>query len=158
MKTFNIEIPDGYEIDQQNSEFTKGLVVFKKIELNLPKHWRELENISGYYVGDCCHIEHEGYTKTYINNKNMFVTEEQANASIALAQLSQLREVYRQGWVPDWNIMKNNKWCINFHENKAVVGIWGSTHHFLSFQSREIAEQFLENFSRLIEQAKPLMS
>ncbi len=58
MKTFNIEIPDGYEIDQQNSDLTKGLVVFKKIELNLPKHWRELENISGYYVGYCFDIEH----------------------------------------------------------------------------------------------------
>ena len=53
MKTFNIEIPDGYEIDQKNSDLTKGLVAFKKIESNLPKNWGELENISGYFVGDC---------------------------------------------------------------------------------------------------------
>jgi hypothetical protein len=158
MKTLNIEIPDGYQIDQENSNLTKGLVAFKKIEFNLPKHWRELENISGYFVGDCCDIEYERDTKTYIDNKNMFVTEEQAKASLALAQLSQLRKVYRQGWVPDWIDIKSNKWCVIFHKNKAVVDIWGSTHHFLSFQTKEIAQEFLKNFCKLIEQAKPLIS
>jgi viroplasmin and RNaseH domain-containing protein len=29
---------------------------------------------------------------------------------------------------------------------------------FLSFQSKEIAKEFLDNFKDLIEQAKPLMS
>jgi hypothetical protein len=158
MKTFNIEIPDGYEIDQQNSEFTKGLVVFKKIESNLPKNWGELENISGYYVGDCCDIEYERDTKTYIDNRNMFVTERQANASIAFAQLSQFRQVYRQGWVPDWNDEKSTKWCVNFHKDKVIVDVWYTTHKFLSFQSKKIAEEFLENFHKLIKQANPLMS
>ena len=155
MKTFNIEIPDGYEIDQEKSTFEK--IVFKEIKKELPKTWEELIRVKGYYVGTSGSVgDYQGATNE--SNKNLFITKEQAEASIAFAQLSQLREVYRQGWVPDWNIMKNNKWCINFHEHKAVVSIWGSTHHFLSFQSREIAEEFLENFKDLIEKARPLMS
>jgi hypothetical protein len=158
MKTLNIEIPDGYEIDQEKTDLKKGLVAFKKIEFNLPKSWGDLGNISGYFVSDCCDIEYERDTKTYIDNRNVFFTEEQAKASVAVSQLSQLREVYRQGWKPDWNDDKSTKWCIIFHRNKVKVDIWYTTHKFLSFQSKEIAQEFLENFRKLIEQAKPLMS
>ena len=155
MKTFNIEIPDGYEIDQEKSTFEK--IVFKETKKELPKSWEEIERIKGWFVTGDSKLGSLSVLPTY-DARNTFETQEQAEAAVALAQLSQLRKIYRQGWVPDWNVMKNNKWCINFHEHKAVVSIWGSTHHFLSFQSREIAEEFLENFKDLIEKAQPLMS
>lgn len=47
-KELKIEIPDGYEIDRENSTFEK--IVFKKIESKLPKSWEELKIISGYYL------------------------------------------------------------------------------------------------------------
>jgi hypothetical protein len=51
-----------------------------------------------------------------------------------------------------------NKWIIRFYKGKLVIEDYCSTNYFLSFQSKEIASQFLENFSDLIEKAKPLMS
>ena len=157
MESLNFTIPDGYEIDLEKSDFPKGKVTFRKKELNLPKTWADVKKISGYFVGDTCNIEWDS-AEPNSTNKNVFCTYPKAKASIALAQLSQLREVYRQGWRPDWNDDKSTKWCVIFHRNKVKVDIWYNTSHFLSFQSKEIAEEFLNNFGVLILQARPLMS
>jgi hypothetical protein len=157
MNDLKFEIPEGYEVDLSKSDFLKGYVALSKKELNLAKSWGELENIYGYFVGDTCNIEQEkGQPNS--TNKNVFCTYPQAKASIALAQLSHLREAYRQGWTPDWDDVKSTKWCVVFYRNRIIVDIWYSTNQFLAFQSKEIAQEFLNNFGILILQAKPLIS
>jgi hypothetical protein len=157
MKTLKIEVPNGYEIDKEQSTFEN--IVFKEIEKELPKSWEELGEIEGYFVSECSKISDYFLTHTKNGiNRNIFATEEQAEASIALAQLSQLREVYRQGWKPDWENGNDAKWCIIVHENKLTIREYIVSNTFLSFQTRGIASQFLDNFSELIEKAKPLMS
>ena len=37
MKTINIEIPSGHEIDQENSNLSEGKIVFKQVKKTLPK-------------------------------------------------------------------------------------------------------------------------
>jgi hypothetical protein len=155
MKTLKIEIPNGFEIDKENSTFEQ--IVFKELEKALPKSWEDLKIIEGHFVqGKDSECRHEKkYTSS--DNRNIFSTKKQAEASIALAQLSQLREVYRNGWVPDW---KNDeyKFCIEFYANETHKDYYYFPNHFLSFQDKETRDLFLENFKDLIEQAKPLMS
>jgi hypothetical protein len=55
-------------------------------------------------------------------NSNTFFSKEQAEAAVALAQLSQLREVYRQGWVPDWTD-GSEKHCILFYKNGQIYNL-----------------------------------
>lgn len=155
MKTFKIEIPEGYEIDQEKSTFEK--IVFKEIKKKLPKTWEELIRVEGSYVGTCATATKcDGLTND--SNKNVFKTTEQAIAAIALAQLSQLREVYRQGWTPDWKNDNQTKHCIYLSNSVCKVSQFYDYDRFLSFQSKEVANEFLENFGSLIEQARPLMS
>jgi len=167
MENIKIKIPEGFE--QVDQEKTQGWsidddgsavyhIVFKKNKPKLPKTWDDLKIISGFFVSETCEIEREVGAKTYHTNKNLFATREQADASLALAQLSQLREVYRQGWKPDWTDNLTKKWCVHFHSNKLIVDTWLCTPKFLSFQSKEIAQEFLDNFGVLILSAKPLMS
>lgn len=153
MKTLKIEIPNGFEIDKENSTFEQ--IVFKEIKKQLPKTWEELEEIQGYFVHTMASIEK--LRKDSKGLENVFATEEQAKASIALAQLSQLRDVYRNGWVPDWSDC-TYKFTIHFEENKIISEYFYKTHIFLSFQDAETRDLFLENFKDLIEQSKPLMS
>ena len=130
-------------------------------EFVLPKRWEDFECIKGYFVSltsDVSYWNKEEYEELEDSDKNVFATREQAEASIALAQLSQLREVYRQGWKPDWNDDNEIKYCIgnlmnslDGYESRGVL-------NFLSFQSPEIRDEVLENFRDLIEKAKPLMS
>ena len=125
----------------------------------LPKRWEDLEYIKGYYVSLTSGVlfwdkEDEELED---DDKNIFATKEQPEADIALAQLSQLMEVYRQGWKPDWHD-DQKKYGIGFYCGHIDVAeiVW--TNIFLSFQSPEIRDEFLENFRDVIEEAKPLMS
>ena len=157
MKNLKITVPDGYEIDKEKSTFEE--IVFKPIKKELPKSWYGLGEINGAYVKSSTSAAYSncGYP-TRDENKNVFATKEQAEASLALAQLSQLREVYRDGWKPEWTNGNQKKHCIEFFQSKIDTDCYSTRSHFLSFQSAEVRDLFLGNFRDLIEQAKPLMS
>lgn len=159
MKSVKIEVPQGYEIDKEKSTFEN--IVFKEVKNELPKTWEELGQIKGHYIGvrsemsQSCGIYTTGKYHTSYQNKNIFATKKQAEASLALAQLSQLREVYRKGWVPSINAYR---YSIHFSGNRMEVEEFCIYETFLSFQDEETRDLFLENFRDLIEQAKPLLS
>jgi hypothetical protein len=154
MKTFNIEIPKGYEIDQEKSTFEK--IVFKEIKKGLPKTWEELIRVEGYYLTTCSAVGTNGPADD--SNRNLFSNQELAEAALAMAQLSQLRDAYRQGWKPDWQNANTKKYCIFFEDDNFRIDDWYTDEYFLSFESQAIAQEFLENFKDLIEKARPLMS
>lgn len=162
MKTLKIEIPNGFEIDKENSTFEQ--IVFKEFKKELPKTWEELpktweelKKVKGFFINHNSSIHTIHKIDTNYDNKNIFATRQQAQASIALAQLSQLREVYRNGWVPDWNDYES-KYIIDFIGNEINTPTYEISNAFLSFQDEETRDLFLKNFKDLIEQAKPLMS
>ena len=88
--------------------------------------------------------------------KNVLPSKEAAKAHLAYMRLHQLRDCYRQGWVPDWedNI---TKYCIVLQGNRYSIYRNLITCNFLSFQSLELAEKFLKNFKDLIEKAGDLI-
>lgn len=153
-KELKIEVPQGYEIDRENSTFEK--IVFKKVE-ELPKRWGELKRIKGVYVDSDSRLCNSGYGATYETSKNIFPTIEEAEACLALAQLCQLRDRYNNGWRPDWDDGGEQKYAIKIENNKTVKYILTSTSSVLSFKSVNLRDEFLENFRDLIETAKPLL-
>ena len=156
MKDLKIEIPEGYEVDKEKSTFER--IVFKKKEVVLPLGWGDLRLVHGYKVTEHCQLklfsrnigldaDHDG---------NVFSSKEEAKASIALAKLTQLRSAYRQGWKPDWR-SPNSKYCILLDRGVPKICINYYFNTFLLFQSREVAEKFLNNFKPLILEASPLL-
>ena len=95
------------------------------------------------------------YAYTAIN-KYIFGDCKQAQAHIAMIKLHLLRDEYRQGWLPNYNI-RQDKYTIVYSNNWGLTVVIYLTPRFLSFQSREIAEEFLTNFRDLIEQAWDLI-
>ena len=154
-KTIQINVPEGYEIDKEKSTFEN--IVFKPIKKGLPKSWEELEDIKGYYVDTNCDVRDIAEVGATAKNRNVFATKKQAKAAIALAQLSQLREVYRAGWEPNWRD-GNSKFVITRFDDNICKDVYVKTSYFLSFQTAEVRNLFLETFRDLIEQAKPLLS
>lgn len=155
MKTLKITPPEGYEIDKDKSTFEE--IVFKPVKKELPKSWEELKTIEGFFVTHDCTIYEAAPQNTNDYQRNIFATESQAKASIALAQLSQLREVYRDGWQPDWCNLLQGKFSIEKTQGNINVCTLFSCHSFLCFQSPEIRNEFLKNFKDLIEEASPLL-
>ncbi len=154
MKHLKISIPDGYEIDKAQSTFEN--IVFKPTLASLPKTWKQLKEINGYCTTSLSKTTRVAGLSVINDNCNVFATEEQAKASIALAQLSQLMQVYNNGWVPDW---KDGDWkyVIEGYEDTFLIEQRSSWISFLSFKTQAIAELFLENFKDLITNAKPLL-
>lgn len=163
MKELKITPPEGYMIDEEKS--TVYNIIFKK-KLEFPKTWKE------FCEQYCCSEKPEFYITSYseilvtsckIKNrrekedKNLLSTKEDAKAHLALMQLHRLRDVYRQGWVPDYKEFLTVKYAIRFINNALCIIPTNTQSNFLTFQSQEIAEQFLENFEDLILKAKELI-
>ena len=140
------------------SAFTKN-----EITLNaLPNTWEEFcknypikaeERYIGLNSGVICS---EG-DRTIYSDRNMLPSVKAAKAHLAYMQLHQLRDCYRQGWIPDWSDGKQCKWCIIFDTDTFIITAGICYNHFLSFQSMELAEKFLNNFKDLIEIAGDLI-
>ena len=157
MKQIKITPPEGYIIDRDLSTFEH--IIFKKEEQppQLPKSWEELNNVIGYFTDSFSSVEKlKMIHSTEVTNKNIFSSEEEAKASIALAQLSQLRKVYRNGW--EFKLGEEAfKYGISKYAGKYKIISIINAHYYLSFQDRPTAELFLENFKDLIEEASPLL-
>ena len=149
-----IIIPQGWEIDKVED----NKVIIKESKKELPKTWEEciakikdLEYISGNGNIKEAHFN-VGPASAHINDIPIGL----GKPMLALCQLLVCREVYRQGWKPNWSDDKI-KYCIERVENCFIKETYTLVTKVLSFQSAEIRDEFLENFRDLIEEAKELI-
>ena len=156
-QTIEIEVPDG-----KQAVWKDGKVVFEDIEPQLPNTWEEFCEQNRIKKSECyldtssCIVDMWDGKRDISSDRNVLPNKQATEAHLALMQLHQLRDCYREGWEPDWN-NDCNKYIIVKNRNKYVVfgGNW--TNEFLSFQDRERAEEFLNNFRELIEKAGDLI-
>ena len=156
-QTIEIEVPDG-----KIAIWKDNKVVFEDIKPQFPKTWEEFCEQNAIKRSECyldtssCIIDMWDGKRDISSDRNVLPSKEATEAHLALMQLHQLRDCYREGWEPDWN-NDCNKYIIVKNRDKYVVfgGNW--TNQFLSFQDRERAEEFLTNFRELIEQAGDLI-
>ena len=115
------------------SAFTEDEILIPK----LPKTWEEF----------CINNPICGGSQFYV-----------AEQHLALMQLHQLRDCYRQGWIPDFSNSYIYKYCIHKVNKDGIKIFEHSTYNgFLSFQTKELAEEFLNNFRDLIVKAGDLI-
>ncbi len=169
-RTIKLTLEKAKEFYKKGGEFRDlALSAFTEEELTkmeLPKTWEEF--CANYKVqkGECFinsnsvieypSIEYTSPSDTLrlvCTNSNLLPNKKAAEAHLALIKLHQLRDCYRQGWKPDWSDNKN-KYCI-IHNGVHIINT--CTKVFLSFQSRKLAEEFLNNFRDLIEEAGDLI-
>ena len=159
-QTIEIEVPDG-----KKAVWKEGKVVFEDIEPKLPKTWEEFceqnEVKDGeYYIGsslsDLVEVTAENYFHRRKNfDRNILPNKKAAEQHLALMQLHQLRDCYRQGWTP--TVDKVSFGIIRRVGGDLDTDRFMYSSRFLSFQSLEIAKEFLDNFRDLIEQAGDLI-
>ena len=131
----------------------------------LPNTWEEFCNMypikkdkKEWFIDADSSPRYEYKGKRYINEcKNILPSKQAAEQHLAQMQLHQLRDCYRQGWVPDWIDDNQIKYGIYFDRYILVVQSIYYCSTFLTFQSKEIAEKFFNNFKDLIETAGDLI-
>lgn len=159
-KEIKINVPNGYEIDKENSTFE--CIKFKPIKNKLPKTWEEyckthpirrkevfIDESSGIHIMD-------GGNRNIIEDKTVLPNKEYAEAIIALCQLIQLRDCYNNGWVPQW-CNTSDKFTIYGIDNGITKNINTHINRILAFKTSILRDEFLNNFRDLIEIAKPLI-
>ena len=164
-QTIEIEVPDG-----KKAVWKDNKVVFEDIKPQLPNTWEEFcynndRKPNEAFIDNSSEIQliTERHERKSSCDRNILPNKQTAKQHLALMQLHQLRDCYRQGWTPDWSDCNKNKYCIlyngiycNPNYNHSIT-VTTYTREFLSFQSEEIAAKFLNNFRDLIEQAGDLI-
>lgn len=159
-QTIEIEVPDGKKAVWEDNK-----IVFKDIKPQLPKTWKEFCSYNHIkkdevLIGVDCDIFKAGEkTRNIYEDCNILPNRKAAEQHLALMQLHQLRDCYRQGWLPNESVSAH---IIEryYDPNIGVILKVIKYYHplrFLSFQTEERAKEFLTNFRELIEQAGDLI-
>ena len=158
-KKLKINIPEGYEIDRENSTFEE--IVFKKIEdpfSKLPKTWEEYKSYSRddtsyFFCNPLKSIKASLFSGVY----NEFSTEERVKQYVALGRLIQLRDYWVGYWKNDSNNFVNVIYNLNGEIKNMGLSHKQSLNFPLTFPTREMADKFITCFRDLIKEAYPLV-
>lgn len=162
-QTIEIEVPEG-----KRAVWKEDKIVFEDIKPQLPKTWKEFCDThpivnTEYFIGNNSTVHIELPKPEIIRrrdsyyNRHLLESDDDVVAHVALIQLHRLRDCYRQGWKPNWNNDLENKHCIVYTNRVLRICVYGTMQRFLSFQSYEIATEFLNNFRDLIKLAGDLI-
>lgn len=156
-QTIEIDVPDGYK-----AVYDENTQRVEIVKVELPKTWEEfcknnpVEFKETYiYNGRVNNVRTDGERTE--KDKDLLPNRETAEAFLALMQLIQLRDCYRQGWKPDWSCDGQQKYSVLTYSGEVSTDAGIVTQGVLSFQSEEIRNEFFKNFRELIEKAKELI-
>ena len=134
MNNMKINIPEGFEIDKENSSLETGEIVFKKVENKYPTEFKDL-GTNTFKI----------YTK-YSNKLSILNT------------LLHFRDEYNKidGFTEDFRFRDDN-WCISNYENKLYSSCWTLPNGIMHFGKKETTKLFLKNFEEQLEQIKEFL-
>lgn len=168
-RSIRISLDKAREWYNQGGELKElALSAFSEKEITesaLPNTWQEFcemypikEDKKEYFIDENSNIKllKKGIRHNTIH-RNVLPSLQSLKAHIAQMQLEQLRDCYRQGWLPDWSDGNQMKYGIYYDRYILVVQSIYHCSTFLSFQSQDIAEKFFNNFKGLIETAGDLI-
>lgn len=153
-----IEVPEG-----KKAIYKDNKIIFEDIIQKLPETWEEFCKLypikeEEYYIElNSIPTEVSIGERFDHDDKNILPSKKAAEAHLALMQLHQLRDCYRQNWKPDWRNNCQAKYCIEFSDYQYKIFKYFVSCRFLSFQSEEIAKKFLMCFKNLIKQTEDLI-
>ena len=165
-RTINLSLDKAKEWYKKGEELREiALQAFSEKELIvLPRSWEEFcreypvkNGEANFNSMSSIIIQKDDATvRASIRDRNICPSKKSAEAHLAMIQLEQLRNCWRQGWEPDWNDDQQTKYCI-VHSKEFKIHILYETRRFLSFPTIEMAKEFLECFRDLIEKAGDLI-
>lgn len=119
-----IDIPEGMEIDLENSDLAKGIVKFKK------------RNITYDDILQVCPTNFSGLRiRTHCIDK-----------ILAISQLMNIAKYYNEDWEPDWSNQNEYKYSIIYNRNTYKVDHnWTTISSNIYFKNRDDAQYVIDN-------------
>ena len=98
-----IDIPEGMEIDLENSNLAKGIVKFKK--------------------KDITYEDVEDALKLGKNCKSIIINESNASKLVTLSKLMNIAKYYNKDWNPNWRSLEESKYYIYYSTRNNTYGV-----------------------------------
>ena len=141
-----IDVPEGYEIDKENSTFK--CIKFKPI-----KKYLTYKEIAEKLNKDTCFFIAKGKIQSYAqyasyDNPGVANSYRQIEKILAINQLMNIAKYYNGDWKPDWNNKYELKYCISFTTITNSYNITSRAQTYLNaihFKNQEDAQAVIDN-------------
>ena len=121
-----IDIPEGMEIDLENSDLAKGIVKFKKKDITY-------ENV-------------KDALKLGKNCKSIIINESNASKLVALNKLMNIAKYYNGNWKSDWSNQEEYKYFIIYNSDTYKVDHgWTTIYSNIYFKNKKDAQAVIGN-------------
>lgn len=122
-----IEIPEGMEIDTENSSLAEGIIKFK------PKYITYSKIVNSF---------------NSITNTNIYIHSSDTKKLKAIAQLMNIARYYNGNWEPDWSNSIECKYFIVYTSGIYKVDYnWASVYNRIYFKNKKDAQSVIDNLN-----------
>lgn len=120
-----IDIPEGMEIDTENSSLAEGIIKFKSKCITYSKIINSFNSIT---------------------NTNVYIHSSDTKALKAIAQLMNIAKYYNGDWKPNWSNPSEYKYFIMYNNNTYIVDYnWNSIYNKIYFKNKKDAQAVIDN-------------
>lgn len=120
-----IDIPEGMEIDTENSSLAEGIIKFKSKYITYSKIINSFNSMT---------------------NTNVYIHSSDTKALKAIAQLMNIAKYYNGDWKPDWSNPNEYKYFIVYNNSTYVVDYnWTSIYDRIYFKNKKDAQAVIDN-------------
>ena len=120
-----IDIPEGMEIDTENSSLAEGIIKFKSKYITYSKIINSFNSIT---------------------NTNVYIHSSDTKALKAIAQLMNIAKYYNGDWKPNWSNSSEYKYFIVYNNNTYIVDYnWNSIYNKIYFKNKKDAQVVIDN-------------
>jgi hypothetical protein len=120
-----INIPEGMEIDTENSSLAEGIIKFKSKCITYSKIINSFNSIT---------------------NTNVYIHSSDTKALKAIAQLMNIAKYYNGDWKPNWSDLSEHKYFIVYNNNTYIVDYnWASIYNKIYFKNKKDAQSVIDN-------------
>lgn len=143
-KELKIQIPEGYEIDKENSTFE--CIKFKKKQLTYRDVAEKLFTHKDCFFPDTDgKIHYVDYLVAGHTQPNNCTSRKQAEKLLAINKLINVAKYLNGGWTPDWNDNKQDKYYLYLvHSNIYIYNITNMNNSIVYFKTWELAERAIK--------------
>lgn len=121
-----IDIPEGMEIDLENSDLAKGIVRFKQSTIT----YEDVEDT----------------LKLGKNCKSIIINESNASKLVTLSRLMNIAKYYNGDWKPNWSDQNEYKYFIIYNGNIYKVDYnWTTISNNIYFKNKKDAQAVIDN-------------
>lgn len=122
-----VEIPEGMEIDTENSSLAEGIIKFK------PKYITYSKIVNSF---------------NSITNTNVYIHSSDTKKLKAIAQLMNIARYYNGNWKPDWSNPNEYKYFIVYNSDIYKVDYnWTSIYNRIYFKNKKDAQSVIDNLN-----------